>query len=125
MNSERQKREEEIQRLIQGTSLTPDAEVAFQAELRKTASAILEEETRKIQKSERTERPKRSISPATVGLWLLVVGVAGFVFSMPLFGGLALVCGIAGIVWDTVLKLSNKKRRNGKLSRASSSDGSS
>jgi hypothetical protein len=29
----------------------------------------------KIQKSERVERSKRSISPVTAGLWLLVVGI--------------------------------------------------
>ena len=125
MNSERQKREQEIERLMQGASLTREAEVAFQEELRKTASAIFEEETRRIQKSERVARPKRSISPATTGLWLLVLGVAGVVFSMPRLGGVLLACGIAAIVWETVLKSSNKKRRDLKSFRASSGDDSS
>ncbi len=110
---------------MQGASLTREAEVAFQEELRKTASAIFEEETRRIQKSERAERPKRSISPATTGLWLLVLGVAGVVFSMPRLGGVLLACGIAAIVWETVLKSSNKKRRDLKSFRASSGDDSS
>jgi Flp pilus assembly protein TadB len=111
MNSDRQKREEEIERLIQGASLTRQAEVAFQEELKKTASTILEEETRRIQKSERAERPKRTISLPTLGLWLLVLGVAGFVFSMPGLGGVLLVCGIAAIVWACIVKVSNKKYR--------------
>ena len=125
MNSERQKREQEIERLMQGASLTREAEVAFQEELRKTASAIFEEETRRIQKSERVKRPKRSISPATTGLWLLVLGVAGVVFSMPRLEGVLLACGIAAIVWETVLKSSNKKRRDLKSFRTSSGDDSS
>jgi len=125
MNSERQKREQEIERLMQGASLTREAEVAFQEELRKTASAIFEEETRRIQKSERVERPKRSISPAITGLWLLVLGVAGVVFSMPRLGGVLLAYGIAAIVWETVLKSSNKKRRDLKSFRTSSGDDSS
>lgn len=109
MNSERKKREQEIERLMQGTNLSPEAEVQFQEELKKTASAILEDETRKIQKSERPERPKRSMKIATAGLWLIVLGVAGFVFSAPQLGAAALVCGIAAILWDTVLKPSSKK----------------
>lgn len=94
---------------MHGASLTPEAEVAFQEELKKTASAMLEKETRRIQKNEQPERPKRFVNLATAGLWLIVLGVAGFVFSMPLVGGAALVCGIAAILWDTVLKPSNKK----------------
>lgn len=109
MNSERQKREQEIEKLIQGTTLSREAEVEFQEKIRKTASAIFEEETRKIQKNERAERPKQSINVATAGLWLIVLGVAGFVFWMPALGGAAVVCGIAAIVWDTFLKPANKK----------------
>ncbi len=105
---------------MQGASLKPEAEVEFQEELRKTASAMLEEETRKIHKSEQAERPKRSISIATAGLWLVVLGVVGFVFSMPQWGGVALVCGVAAILWDTVLKPSKKI----KSPRASSRRGS-
>jgi Flp pilus assembly protein TadB len=125
MNSERQKREQEIEKLIQGTTLSRDAEVEFQEKIRKTASAIFEEETRKIQKNERAERPKRSISVATAGLWLIVLGVAGFVFWMPTFGGAAVVGGIAAIVWDLFLKPANKKRSKVRLFRSSSKDGSS
>ena len=108
---------------MHGASLTSEAEVAFQEELKKTASAMFEEETRKIQKSEQPDRPKRFVNLATVGLWLIVLGVAGFVFSMPQVGGAALVCGIAAILWDTFLKPSNKKPGKVNSSRASSRRG--
>jgi len=110
MDSEREKREQEIQKLIQGADRSREAEVEFQEEIRKTASAIFEEESRKLQISERAERPRRSINLATAGLWLIVLGVAGFVFWMPALGAAAVVCGIAAIVWDTFLKPSIKKR---------------
>lgn len=110
MKSEREKRQQEIQRLLQGTAPSSDAEGEFQEEIRKTASAIFEEETRKLQISERVERPKRSINVATAGLWLIVLGVAGFVFWMPELGMAALVCGVIAIVWGTLLKPANKKR---------------
>lgn len=125
MNSERQKREQEIQKLIQGASLSREAEVEFQEKIKKTASAIFEEETRRLEKSERAERPKRSINMATAGLWLIVLGVAAFVFWMPAIGGAGVVCGIAAIVWDTFLKPANKKRSKVRLFRGSSKDGSS
>ena len=111
MNSEREKRQHEIQRLLQGTAPAGEVEGEFQEEIRKTTTAIFEEETRKLQESEREERrPKRSINVATAGLWLIVVGVAGFVFWMPALGAAAVACGIAAIVWDTFLKPANKKR---------------
>jgi hypothetical protein len=125
MNSEREKREQEIQKLIQGARLSREAEVEFQEKIRKTASAIFEEETRRLQKSERAERPKRSINVATAGLWLIVLGIAGFVFWMPAVGGAAVVCGIAAIVWDTFLKPDNKKRGKVRLFGGSSKDRSS
>jgi ferric-dicitrate binding protein FerR (iron transport regulator) len=78
MNSERQKREREIERLMQGTGLNREAEVQFQEEIKKTASAIFEEETRKLQKSEKPKRRKWSMNIATVGLWLIALAVAGF-----------------------------------------------
>lgn len=118
MDSEREKREQEIQRLIQGADRSHETEVEFQEEIRKTASAIFEEETRKIQRHEGAERPKRPINLATVGLWLIVLGVAGFVFWMPELGMVALVCGVAAIVWDTFLKPASKKHgRTSHLSR--------
>lgn len=119
MNSEREKREREIQKLMrEEASGSRETEAAFQEEIRKTASALFEEETRKLKKIERAERPKRSINAATAGLWLIVLGVAGFVFWMPEVGIVALVCGVAAIVWDTFLKPTNKKRgRTSHLSR--------
>lgn len=121
MNSERQKREREIEKLIQGTTLSRDEEVEFQEKIRKTASAIFEEETRKIQKNERVERPRRSINVATAGLWLIVLGVAGFVFWMPALGGAAVVGGVAAIVWDLFLKAAKSKRGKVKISSKDSS----
>lgn len=110
MKTEREKRDQEVQRLIHGAGVSRDAEVEFQEKIRKTASAIFEEETRKLQKTERAERPKRSINIATLGLWLIVLGVAGFVFWMPAFGGVAIVCGGTAIIWDIFVKPANKKR---------------
>ncbi len=121
MDSERQKREQEIERLMQGMSVDPDAEIQFQAEIKKAASAIFEEETRKLQKTERPERRKWSINIATVGLWLIALGVAGFVFNMPPLGTLALICGIGAILWDMVLKPSKKTKPARRGSRRSPS----
>ncbi len=117
MNSERQKREQEIERLMQGTGLNPEAEVQFQEEIKKTASAMFEEETRKLEKNERPKRRKGSVNIATIGLWMIALAVAGFVFHMPLLGATALVCGIAAILWDTVLKPSNKRKSTRAFSR--------
>ena len=122
MDSEREKREQEIQKLIQGADRSREAEVEFQEEIRKTASAIFEEESRKLQISERAERPRRSINLATAGLWLIVLGVAGFVFWMPALGAAAVVCGVAAIVWDTFLKPANKKRGKIRVFRSPSKD---
>ena len=107
MNSERQKREEEIETLMRETGLSREPDVAFQEEVRKTAAAIAEQEASRIQKTERAERPKRSISPMTVGLWLLALG-AGLTFSVPGLGGALIVCGIGAILWATFLKRSKK-----------------
>ncbi|HSE88130.1 MAG TPA: hypothetical protein VLJ79_18040 [Candidatus Binatia bacterium] len=107
MSSERQKREEEIERLMQGVGLSRERDIAFQEEVRKVASAIAEQEARKIQKTERGERLKQPISPRTAGLWILVLG-AGLALSMPSLGAVIIVCGIAAIVWDTFLKSAKK-----------------
>jgi len=112
MNSERQKREEEIERIMRGTTLSREQEAAFQEEIRKAAGTIVEQETKRIQKSEQAKRPKRSMSPTsmsptTVGLWLLGLG-AVLTFSIPGLGGTLIVCGIAVIIWATFLKPSKK-----------------
>jgi hypothetical protein len=107
MNSERQKREEEIQRLMQGTDLSRERDIAFQEEIKQVTSAIAERETKKIQKTERMERRKQPISPRTAGLGLLVLG-AGVALSMPTLGAVIIICGIAAIVWNTFLKSSKK-----------------
>src|ERR1043166_6935105 len=111
MDSERKKREREIERVMRGGGLTREAEVAFQEEVRKTAAALFEEETRRIQQTERVPRPKRTISIASVGLWLIVLAVAAFVFSMPGAGAVILLGGIGAILWDMVFKPSFKKHK--------------
>jgi hypothetical protein len=107
MNSERQKREEEIEKLMQGAGRSHEQDIAFQEEVRKIASAIAEQETRKIRKTERAERRKQPISPKTAGLWLVVLG-AGLALSMPSLGAVIIVCGIAAIVWGSFPKSSKK-----------------
>lgn len=88
------------------SGVSPEADVAFQEEVRKTAAAIIEKEASKVQKSERTRRRKRSISPVTAGVWLLVLGAVGFIFSLPSLAATLFLCGIAVIVWATFPKLS-------------------
>lgn len=108
MNSERQKREEEIERLIKGAGFSREAEVAFQEDVKKAASAIFEQETTKIEKDVQEETAGRSISPLTAGMWIVILG-AGLTFVMPPLGGLLLLCGIAVIVWATLLRSSKKR----------------
>jgi hypothetical protein len=107
MNSERQKREEEIARLMRESRVNREADVAFREEIRKTAAAIIQKETSRIQQSEPV-KSKRFINPLTAGLWLLVLAGAAFVFAMPAAGAVLLVCGIAAIFWPTVLKQAKK-----------------
>jgi len=83
-----------------------EADVAFQEEVRKTAAAIIEKEASRVQKSERPGRRKRSISPVTAGVWLLILGAVGFIFSVPSLATMLFLCGIAVIVWVTFPKLS-------------------
>jgi Flp pilus assembly protein TadB len=125
MSSERQKRQQEIEKLMQSTASSREAEIEFQEEIRKTASSIFAEETRKLQRTERVERPKRSINVATVGLWLIVLGVAGFVFWMPAAGTVAIISGIGAIIWDMFLKPDKKNRTRFKAFKGSSKASSS
>ena len=87
--------------------LKREPDIAFQEALRKAASAIVEEDAKKIEKSERVPRD-RSIKPSTAGLWLLVIG-AGVAFTVPSLGAVLILCGIAVFVWATFLKPSKKK----------------
>lgn len=107
MKSEREKRQEEVERLMREAGLKREPDIAFQEAIRKAAAAIVEEDAKKIEKSERVPRD-RSISPATAGLWVLVLG-AGVAFSMPSLGAALILCGIAVFVWATFLKSSKKK----------------
>jgi hypothetical protein len=114
VNSERQKREEEIARLVRGAGPSREADVAFQERLREAASAIVEEEKTRIQKTERAERRRRSISPAAIAPWLLVLGV-GIAFSIPSLGVPLIFCGLAVLVWTALLK--HRKKSSGSRSR--------
>jgi hypothetical protein len=107
MNSRRRKREEEIERLTREAGLDREPDVAFQEEVRRTTSAILEKEALKIKKTERVEKPKLSINPATGGWWVLVIGAA-VSLSIPSVGAVLILCGIAAIVWASYLKSSKK-----------------
>jgi hypothetical protein len=107
MKSEREKREEEVERLMREAGLKREPDIVFQEAIRKAAAAIVEEDAKKIETSERVPR-NRSLSPATAGLWLLVLG-AMVAFSMPSLGAALILCGIAVVVWATFLKSSKKK----------------
>lgn len=106
MNSERQKRQEEVERILREAGESREADVAFQEEVRRTAAAIIEKEASRIQKSEQANRRKRSISPVTTGVWLLVLGAVGFILSMPSLATVFFLCGIAVIAWGIFSKLS-------------------
>jgi hypothetical protein len=110
MNSERQKREREIERIMAEASRNRATDAAFQEEIKKTAAAIIEKETARIEKSDRAERPKRFISPMTVGGWLLLLSALGFIFSMPELGGVLLLCGIITIIWTAIPRSSKPSR---------------
>jgi hypothetical protein len=107
MTSERQKREEEIERLLRDAAFSKERNVAFEEQVRKAAAAIGEREARRIQKTERPRRLKRPLGPATAGVWLLVLG-AGLAFSVPNVGAVVILCGIGLMVWAAVLKSSKK-----------------
>lgn len=98
MNSERQKREEEIERLMRGAGLGQEPDVAFQERMKKAASDIIAEETSKIKKTERPERRRRSFSLKAAALWVLVLG-AVLSFYVPSAGALVLLFGIALLAW--------------------------
>jgi len=93
------------------TGVSREGDVAFQEEVRKTAAAIIEKKASSIQNSERARRRKRSISPVTVAVWLLVLGAVGFIFSVPSLAVMLFLCGIAVIVWATFPKLSKPSLR--------------
>ena len=110
MNSEREKREEEIKRLMRGAGVRQESDIVFQEQLKKAAATIFEEQAKRIEKSERAEQHKRPLNPLTAGLWLFLLGGAAFVFSMPIPGTVLFLCGAAAIVWATVRKPSKKLR---------------
>jgi hypothetical protein len=106
MKSEREKREEEVQRLMREAGLKREPDIVFQEAIKKAAAAIVEENAKKIEKSERVPR-SLTLNPATAGLWLVVLG-AVVSFSLPSLGAALILCGIGVIVWATFLKSSKK-----------------
>ena len=106
MNSERKKRQAEIERIMRQAGANREADIAFQEEVRKSAATIIEKKARRLQKNDQPRRRKRSISPVTAGVWLLVLGAVGFVLSVPSLASMFFLCGIALIVWGTFPKLS-------------------
>ena len=113
MKSEREKREEEIERLMREAGLKREPDIAFQEAIKKAAAAMVEEDAKKLAKTERVPRDW-SISPTTAGLWLLVLG-AGVAFSMPSLGAALILCGIAVFLWATFLRSSKKKPRRRRM----------
>jgi hypothetical protein len=107
MKSEREKREQEIERLMREAGLKREPDIAFQEAIKKAAAAIVEEDAEKVAKTERVPRDW-SISPTIAGLWLVVLG-AGVAFSMPSVGAALILCGIAVFVWATFLRSPKKK----------------
>ena len=113
MKSEREKREEEIERLMREAGLKREPDIAFQEAIKKAAAAMVEEDAKKLAKTERVPRDW-SISPTTAALWLLVLG-AGVAFSMPSLGAALILCGIAVFLWATFLRSSKKKPRRRRM----------
>ena len=107
MKSEREKREEEVVRLMREAGLKREPDIAFQEAIKKAAAAIVEEDARKLTQTERVPRDW-SINPSTAALWLVVLG-AGVAFSMPSLGAALILCGVAIFVWATFLRSSKKK----------------
>ena len=107
MKSEREKRQEEVERLMREAGLKREPDIAFQEAIKKAAAAIVEEDAKKLAKTERVARDW-SISPTTATLWLLVLGV-GVAFSIPSLGAALILCGVAVFVWATFLRSSKKK----------------
>jgi hypothetical protein len=99
MKSDRQKREEEIERLLRGEGLSREPDLAFREKVRDAASAIIQEDAGRTEKRERAMRRGLAVTPRTAGLWLLVAGAA-LSFAVPLAGGLLILGGIAAIVWS-------------------------
>jgi len=104
MDSERRKREKEIERLVSGIPASRDSEAAFREEVRKAASELFHRETRRIEEDERLTRSPRRKAPRlrTWGIGLIILGAIAVVLEVPAVGGLLVVAGLILILWDTV-----------------------
>ncbi len=107
MNSERQKREEEIARIIANSTARRNTDLGFQEEVRKAAAENINRETSRIEKTERAEGRKLTINVKTAGVALLIVG-AGVSLFMPGVGAVLLLGTIAGIAWISLTKRRQK-----------------
>jgi hypothetical protein len=104
MALERQKREEEIERLAREIGrLIRESDPETQEELKEAASAVMREEaqSRGAQKTPQPER-QRKMNPMAAGLGLLVVG-AGLAFLIPAVGVVLIVIGFAAVIWGAVI----------------------
>jgi len=104
MDSERRKREKEIERLVSGMETSRDSEAAFREDVRKAAAELFQRETRRIEQDERpTQRPRRKAPRLrTWGIGLIVTGAIAVVLEVPALGGLLVVAGVVAFLWDTV-----------------------
>jgi hypothetical protein len=110
MKSERQKREEEIERLMRETQRTPERDALFQEAVRKAAAAVIEQQTSKIQKTERAASRKPLIRSVTAGVAVLLIGAALASF-IPGLGATLIICGAALIAWGSFGTPSKNKTR--------------
>ena len=92
---------------MQGTGPSGKADTAFKEQVRKAASTVLEEESSKIQQTERPERRDRLINSSVTGLWLILLGAALAFLALGL-GAAIVVGGVAAIVWALVFRSAKK-----------------
>jgi hypothetical protein len=112
MDSERRKREKEVERLVNGTPVSRDSEAAFREEVRKTASELFQKETRRIEQDERpaTSRKSKSTRLRMWGIGLIVIGAGAIVLEVPALGGLLFVLGVGVFFWDTLARRPEQQR---------------
>ena len=116
MDSERRKREKEVERLLSGISISRESEAAFREEVRKTASELFQKETRRVEQDERPAIPRKSKSPRSKiwGIGLIVGGAVAILLEIPALGGLLFVLGLGVFFWDTLARQPHQQRSNSK-----------
>jgi hypothetical protein len=104
MDSKRQKREKEIERLVSGAPISRESEAAFREEVRKTAAELFQKETHRIQEDERPAAPrtKKARPLRTWGIGLIVAGAAAVVLEILPLGGLLIFLGVGALFWSSL-----------------------